>query len=193
MLRLRNNGFSVLSLAMKVKYPELIPLINVTIFGLDDVSIFSGSYAYIHSVRFHIVPNQFLTVADLERLPVGTTLPTLDRGQSLVVTTVGEGITKNQLRINYVAIKVADMIRNLNVIVHSIYLPFPHLHPTAAVTDAILGGDQTSTAAGTNGDCEASNEQGQGNCGMSQVNQMATQLKPHMLELEDHHVHDHGL
>ncbi|KAG8478625.1 hypothetical protein CXB51_028495 [Gossypium anomalum] len=193
MLRLRNNGFSVLSLAMKVKYAELIPLINVTIFGLDDVSIFSGSYAYIHSVRLHIVPNQFLTVADLERLPVGTTLPTLDRGQSLAVTTAGEGITKNQLRINYVAIKVSDMIRNLNVIVHSIYLPFPHLHPMAAVTDAILGGDQTSTVGGTNGDCEASNEQGQGNCGMSQVNQVATQLKPHMLELEDHHVHDHGL
>ncbi|KAE8722353.1 L-ascorbate oxidase-like [Hibiscus syriacus] len=190
MLRLRNNGFSVLSLAMKIKYPDLIPLVNVTIFALDDVSIFSGSYSYIHSVRFHIVPNQFLTVADLERLPVGTTLPTLDRGQSLVVTTAG-GAIQNQLRINYVGIKVADMIRNLNVIVHSIYLPFPHLHSVTAVTDGTLGGDQRSPVAGTGGDCEATNEQG--DCGLSKVNHVATQLNPHphLLEFEDHH--DHGL
>ncbi|KAK8586682.1 hypothetical protein V6N13_085708 [Hibiscus sabdariffa] len=179
MLRLRNNGFSVLSLAMKIKYPDLIPLVNVTIFALDDVSIFSGSYAYIHSVRFHIVPNQFLTVADLERLPVGTTLATLDRGQSLVVTTAG-GAIKDQLRINYVGIKAGDMIRNLNVIVHSIYLPFPHLHPVSAVTDAIVGGG----AGG--GECEGTNEQGA--CGLSQVNHVGTEV-----ELEEQHDHDHGL
>ncbi|KAE8667074.1 heavy metal-associated isoprenylated plant protein 26-like isoform 1 [Hibiscus syriacus] len=107
MLRLRNNGFSVLSLAMKI------------------------------NVRFQIVSNQFLTVADLETLRVGTTLATLDRGKSLVVTT-GRGAMKNQLRINYVAIKVADMIRN-------IFLPFPHLHPTAAVTDVILAPNRLST------------------------------------------------
>ncbi|KAE9603789.1 hypothetical protein Lalb_Chr11g0064561 [Lupinus albus] len=32
MLRLRNNGFSILSLAMKVKYAQLVTLSNMTIF-----------------------------------------------------------------------------------------------------------------------------------------------------------------
>ncbi|GMI68652.1 hypothetical protein HRI_000534500 [Hibiscus trionum] len=139
-LRLRNSGFSVLSLALKLKYAELVSLRNVTIFALDDVSIFSGSYSYINSVRLHILPNRLLTVADLERLPVGTTLTTLDRDQSLVVTTEG-GIMRKQMRINYVSIKVADMIRNLNVIVHSLYLPFPHVYPMVATTDSTLGGE----------------------------------------------------
>ncbi|KAE8691243.1 26S proteasome non-ATPase regulatory subunit [Hibiscus syriacus] len=149
-LRLRNSGFSVLSLALKLKYAELVSLRNVTIFALDDVSIFSGSYSYISSVRLHILPNQLLTIADLERLPVGTTLTTLDRDQSLVVTTEG-GIIRKQMRINYVSIKVADMMRNLNVIVHSLYLPF-HVYPMAATTDSTLGGEdqshQTTTAPG---------------------------------------------
>ncbi|XWS41526.1 hypothetical protein CRYUN_Cryun17cG0089200 [Craigia yunnanensis] len=185
-LRLRNNGFSVLSVAMKIKYAELVSLNNVTIFALDDVSIFSGSYSYINNVRFHIVPNQFLTIADLERLPVGTTLTTLDRGQCLVVTTAGGEIMNNQMRINYVRIKVADVTRNLNVIVHSIYLPFPHVNLTAAVNDATLGGGhQTSTVAGIDGACEALDEQG--GCGLRQVNHVTTQVNPHMLGIEDHH------
>ncbi|PPD97630.1 hypothetical protein GOBAR_DD05337 [Gossypium barbadense] len=96
-LRLRNSGFSVLSLALKLKYAELVSLRNVTIFALDDVSIFSGSYSYINSVRLHIVPNQFLTIADLERLPVGAPLTTLDREQSLVVTTAGGVLNKQMM------------------------------------------------------------------------------------------------
>ncbi|XWS44882.1 hypothetical protein CRYUN_Cryun15aG0087500 [Craigia yunnanensis] len=185
-LRLRNNGFSILSLAMKIKYSELVPLNNVTIFALDDVSIFSGSYSYINNVRYHIVPNQFLTISYLERLPMGTTLTTLDRDQSLVVTTAGGGILKNQMRINYVGIKVADVIRSLNVIVHSIYLPFPHVHPTAVVSGAILGGgDQMLKVEGIDGACKALNEQC--GCGLSQVNHATTQVKPPMPEIEDHH------
>ncbi|XVE86731.1 hypothetical protein DITRI_Ditri18aG0057200 [Diplodiscus trichospermus] len=184
-LRLRNNGFSVLSLAMKIKYAELVSLSNLTIFALDDVSIFSGSFSYISNVRFHIVPNQLLTIEDMERLPVGTTLTTLDREQSLVITTAGGGIMKNKMRINYVRIKVADMIRNLNVIVHSIYLPFPHIHPAAAVSDATLGvGHQTSTVATIDGSCEALDKQG--GCGLSQVNHVRTQVKPHVQGNEDH-------
>ncbi|KAK8673788.1 hypothetical protein V6N13_112100 [Hibiscus sabdariffa] len=154
-LRLRNSGFSVLSLALKLKYAELVSLRNVTIFALDDVSIFSGSYSYINSVRLHILPDRLLTIADLERLPVGTTLATLDRDQSLVVTTEG-GIMRKQMRINYVSIKVADMIRNLNVIVHSLYLPFPHVYPMVATTDSTLGGEdqnhQTPTVPGATSD-----------------------------------------
>ncbi|XP_022752024.1 fasciclin-like arabinogalactan protein 21 [Durio zibethinus] len=158
-VRLRNNGFSVLSLAMKIKYAELVPLNNVTIFAVDDVSIFSGSHSYINNVRYHIVPNQFLTITDLEGLPMGTTLTTLDRGQSLVVTTAGGGILKNQMRINYVMIKVADLIRNLKVIVHSIYLPFPHVHPMAApVSKAFLGGRHQMSAVGGI-DCKTLDEQ----------------------------------
>ncbi|EOX92189.1 FASCICLIN-like arabinogalactan protein 21 precursor, putative [Theobroma cacao] len=185
-LRLRNNGFSILSLAMKIKYAELVSLNNATIFALDDVSIFSGSFSYINNIRYHIVPNQLLTIADLERLPVGTTLTTLDRGQTLVVTTAGGGVMRGQTRINYVRIKVADVVRNLNIIVHSIYLPFPHVHPTAAANDAILGGGHETTKAGIDGACEALNEHG--GCELSQVNHVTTdQVKPPMPEIEDHH------
>ncbi|XP_073226887.1 uncharacterized protein [Cicer arietinum] len=51
MLRLRNNGFSILALAMKVKYAELVTLNknNMTVFAVDDLSIFSGSHSYIIS------------------------------------------------------------------------------------------------------------------------------------------------
>ncbi|XP_022741236.1 fasciclin-like arabinogalactan protein 21 [Durio zibethinus] len=185
-LRLRNNGFSILSIAMKIKYAELVSLNNVTIFALDDASIFSGSYSYINNIRFHIVPNQFLTIADLERLPVGTTLTTLDRGQSLVVTTAGGIINNPMMRINYVRIKAADVIRNLNVIVHSIYLPFPHVHPMVGASDSMLGGgSQTSTVPGIDGACESLDEQG--GCGLSQINHVTAQVKPHMPEIEDHH------
>ncbi|KAJ8769616.1 hypothetical protein K2173_005219 [Erythroxylum novogranatense] len=139
MLRLRNNGFSVLSLALKVKYGELVHLSNMTIFALDDVSIFSGSHAYISSIRFHIVPDYFLTIAELEKLPVGTVLPSLERGQSLVVTSSGVGgLAGVPIRINYVRIKLPEVMRNLKIVVHSIYLAFPRIHPTGAY-ESILG------------------------------------------------------
>ncbi|TYG40671.1 hypothetical protein ES288_D12G111700v1 [Gossypium darwinii] len=191
-LRLRNSGFSVLSLALKLKYAELVSLRNVTIFALDDVSIFSGSYSYINSVRLHIVPNQFLTIADLERLPVGAPLTTLDREQSLVVTTAGGVLNKQMMRINYMSIKVADMMKNLNVIVHSLYLPFPHVTPMTATTDSMLGGeDPMSTVPvpvppGTDDACDALDEQGK--CEMRQVNHVTTHVNPHYIpEIEDHH------
>ncbi|RHN61598.1 putative FAS1 domain-containing protein [Medicago truncatula] len=119
-LRLRNNGFSILSLAMKVKYEELITLNNMTIFAVDDLSIFSGSQSYISNVRFHIIPNRYLSIADLEKLPVGTALPTLERGQPLLITTSGGGVTLAPMRINYVRVKVADVIRNVKIVVHSV-------------------------------------------------------------------------
>ena len=156
MLRLRSNGFTILSLAMRVKYPELANLVNMTVFALDDVSIFSGSHSYISSVRFHIVPNHYLSTADLERLPVGATLPTLERGQALVVTSAGGFNTAVPMRINYVRVKVPDMMTNLKIVVHAVYLPFPRIHPTsAAAFDEMMGisGEGQNIVAAEAGAC----------------------------------------
>ncbi|TXG60622.1 hypothetical protein EZV62_015195 [Acer yangbiense] len=189
MLRLRNNGFSILSLAMKVKYPELISLNNMTIFALDDVSIFSGSFTYISNVRFHIVPNRYLTVGDLQSYPVGTTLPTLERGESLVVTTAGGGPLTAPMRINYVRVKVPDVMRNLKIVVHSVYLPFPHIHPATAAYDGLLGG-ASGTGGGdqtVEGACSAMEEEGQGGCGEVQVEPINPGVSKQTVEIEDHH------
>ncbi|KAL5706316.1 hypothetical protein ACHQM5_024503 [Ranunculus cassubicifolius] len=127
MLRLHNNGFSVVSLALKVKYPEIMNLQNLTVFALDDTAIFAGGHGYLNNFRFHIIPNQMLMSSDLMKLPAGTTLPTLDRDQTLTITTTGNGA--GQLRINYVRLKTADVVYNLKIAVHSIFLAFPHIHP----------------------------------------------------------------
>ncbi|KAL2333410.1 hypothetical protein Fmac_014623 [Flemingia macrophylla] len=192
MLRLRNNGFSILALAMKVKYAELVTLNNMTVFAVDDLSIFAGSHSYISNVRFHIVPNHYLSIADLEKLPVGTALPTLERGQPLLVTT-GGGETQAPMRINYVRVKVADVIRNVKIVVHSVYLPFPHINPVAAAYDTMLGGEGVSEGAGNiadsaepttaQGTCSVLDD-GRPSCGVSPMPQV--QVKP-MVEIEDHH------
>ncbi|XP_047180022.1 fasciclin-like arabinogalactan protein 21 [Vigna umbellata] len=191
MLRLRNNGFSILALAMKVKYAELVTLNNMTVFAVDDISIFSGSHAYISNVRFHIVPNHYLSIADLEKLPVGTALPTLERGQPLIITTSGGGEMSAPMRINYVRLKVADLIRNVKIVVHSVYLPFPHINPVAAVYDTIVGGEGASEGESDvsdsaeqmpHGTCSALD--GRGSC-VTGVPPL-----PHvkaMVEIEDHH------
>ncbi|XP_028755090.1 fasciclin-like arabinogalactan protein 21 [Neltuma alba] len=182
-LRLRNNGFSILALAMKVKYSELVTLNNMTIFAVDDLSIFSGSHSYISNVRFHIVPNHYLTFTDLEKLPVGTPLPTLERGQTLLITTSSGGLTSAPMRINYVRVKVPDVIHNIKMVVHSIYLPFPHISPVAAAYDSILGGEGAAHASADQmmeGTCAAIN--GNGNCSEPPI----PQAKP-MVEIEDHH------
>ncbi|CAI0429024.1 unnamed protein product [Linum tenue] len=181
-LRLRNNGFSILALAMRVKYPELIALSNMTIFALDDFSIFSGSYSYISSVRFHIVPNQLLTIADLERLPVGCTLPTLESGQSLVVTTAASAAAP--MRINYVRIKLPDVMRNLKIAVHGIYLPFPRIYqsttPAAGATQSTVENTQADSASASS-DCAAKSEK-DGSCAMVPVPPVKATL-----EVEDNH------
>ncbi|KAL6351466.1 hypothetical protein AAG906_040820 [Vitis piasezkii] len=125
MLRLRISGYGILSLALGVKYAELVALQNMTVFALDDASIFSGGHEYIHNVRFHIVPNRMLMAADLAKLPVATVLPTLSQGQKLMVTTAGGGPTP--MMINYVRIKATDVIDNPRVAIHALYSPFPHL------------------------------------------------------------------
>ncbi|KAG2716569.1 hypothetical protein I3760_03G132500 [Carya illinoinensis] len=187
MLRLRNNGFNILALAMKVKYGELVGLNNMTVFAVDDVSIFSGSHAYISNIRFHIVPNHYLTFSDLEKLPTEITLPTLERGQSLRITTAGGGLSGAPVSINYVRIRVPDVIRNLKIAVHSVFLPFPHIHPTAVPFDQILGGreeanwaEQVDSDRTLNGICD--DLEGNVSCGkapMAQVNPSE--------DVEDHH------
>ncbi|KAF3792387.1 hypothetical protein EJ110_NYTH10437 [Nymphaea thermarum] len=134
MLSLRENGYSILALAMRIRYPDLVRLQNMTVFALDDGAIFSGGHAYVNNVRFHIVPNRFLTHADLVAMPLGTVLPTLARGERLVVTSAGDGV-----RINYVPIRSPDVLVNLHVVVHGVFLPFPHLlhpFPSSAFGDA---------------------------------------------------------
>ncbi|CAI0554525.1 unnamed protein product [Linum tenue] len=191
-LRLRNNGFSILALAIRVKYAELVALSNMTIFALDDFSIFSGSYSYISSVRFHIVPNQLLTIADLERLSVGCTLPTLESGQTLVVTTAGGGGAIQPaapMRINYVRIKMPDVMRNLKIAVHGIYLPFPRIHPSttpAAGTaqsfeQGMFGSSGAGDSAAASSACAALSEE-DGSCGMVPVPPVKATL-----EVEDNH------
>ncbi|KAK7318568.1 hypothetical protein RJT34_03271 [Clitoria ternatea] len=194
MLRLRNNGFSILALAMRVKYAELVTLNNMTVFAIDDLSIFSGSHSYISSVRSHIVPNHYLSIADLEKLPVGTTLPTLERGKPLLITTSGGGgVGLAPMRINYVRVKVADVIRNVKIVVHSVYLPFPHINPVAAAYDTILGGEgavnipisDSTDQASTEGTCSVLD--GRGSCISDVAGVPPTpQVKP-MVEIEDHH------
>ncbi|XP_077230676.1 putative fasciclin-like arabinogalactan protein 20 [Tasmannia lanceolata] len=136
MVKLHDTGYSVLSLAMKVKSSELLSLQNMTVFVLDDASIFAGGHAYVSNVRFHIVPNRFLMHEDLIKLPVGTTFPTLVHGQSLVVTNPGPS-----LRINYVPLKVPDAMFNLKIVVHTIFLPFPHLSPTQFSSSSAMDGE----------------------------------------------------
>ncbi|KAF5180479.1 Transmembrane protein [Thalictrum thalictroides] len=172
MLRLHNNGFTILSLALRIKYAELVNLQNFTVFALDDAAIFSGGHAYLNNFRFHIVPNRLLMSADLMRLPTGTTLATMDHGgDSLMVTTGGSG--GGQMRINYVRIKTPDLVYNLKIAVHSVYLPFPHLHPatvefggmggnlydaTAAVGDSSIYNSKGSADNVAKGSCAASDK-----------------------------------
>ncbi|CAA6661416.1 unnamed protein product [Spirodela intermedia] len=130
-VQLKESGYSILALAMRVKYPELSTLQNMTIFALDDAAIFAGGHSYVTNVRFHVVPNRLLMYADLMKLRAGTILSTLVHGQSLVITHAHTGDTiESGLRINYVPISRPDVVCNLKVVVHSIFLPFPHLLPS---------------------------------------------------------------
>ncbi|CAN6465648.1 unnamed protein product [Victoria cruziana] len=128
MRRLRERGYSVVALALRVKYAELVGLHNMTIFALDDSAIFSGSHAYVSNFRFHVVPNRLLSHDDLVTLPLGSVLPTLLKGESLLLTSAGASV-----RINYVPLRSQDVLRNLNVVVHGIFLPFPHLRQEISV------------------------------------------------------------
>ncbi|GMP92746.1 hypothetical protein CsSME_00042837 [Camellia sinensis var. sinensis] len=132
MLRLTISGYGVVALALRVKYPDLLNLHSMTVFALDDVAIFSGAgFDYVTHFRFHIVPNRLLMATDLESYLTGTLLPTMEQEQKLVVTTDGRtGGPNAPIGINYVRIKSPDLMYNLKIVVHGIYMPFPHIHQT---------------------------------------------------------------
>ncbi|KAL7163215.1 hypothetical protein ACSBR2_039332 [Camellia fascicularis] len=134
MHRLTISGYGVVALALRVKYPELLNLHSMTVFALDDVAIFSGAgFNYVTHFRFHIVPNRLLMATDLESYQTGTLLPTMEQGQKLVVTTDGRsGVSKSATGINYVKIKSPDLMYNLKIVVHGLYMPFPHIQRTVA-------------------------------------------------------------
>nr|CAD1837360.1 unnamed protein product [Ananas comosus var. bracteatus] len=169
-VRLREGGYSVLALAMRVKNAELSALSNMTVFALDDRAIFAGGHAYVTEVRFHVVPDRLLTHADLLRLPPGTLLPTLVRGQHLVVTHASaaspgspSGPARSDLRINYVPIKVPDAVINSRVAIHGVLAPFPHLHlaDLAAAEEGSREAAASGAAARRSGLCGASSPFGE--------------------------------
>ncbi|CAK9164557.1 unnamed protein product [Ilex paraguariensis] len=128
MLRLRISGYSVVSLALRAKYQELVKLRSMTVFALDDTAMFAGGHSYLPNFRFHIVPNRLLRAADLVSLPTETILPTVESGENLLVTTGGSGDPLAPMRINYVKIQSLDLLYNNRIVVHGLSSPFPHLH-----------------------------------------------------------------
>lgn len=182
MIRLRTSGYSVLALAIRVKYPELVTLHNMTVFALDDAAIFHGGHAYVRDVRFHIVPNRHLMLHDLERLPAATTLPTLEVGETLMLTTTAGGGILAPMRIHYVRIKTPDLIHNPKVVVHGLVLPFPHLHIQSTVT-------ATGATTGSSGfDSPIDTEIGSDAFGSVGTSGMAASpVIESTVEIDDHH------
>ncbi|GMP88552.1 hypothetical protein CsSME_00040501 [Camellia sinensis var. sinensis] len=133
MLRLRISGFSVLALSLRVKYSELSAFTAMTVFALDDSSIFAGGHSYVSDLRLHIVPDRRLMGADLESLAAATVLPTMEKGEKLVVTTASGGGPLAPMRINYAKITSFDLIYNLNIAVHGVSMPFTHVNQTDGV------------------------------------------------------------
>jgi hypothetical protein len=126
--RLHKNGYGFVARAMRVKYPELVSLNNMTIFALTDGAIFTGAHEYVTQVRFHIVPDRLMSHEDLTRLPTGTVLPTLVQGQHLIVTHgLGPGSVgafgSGSFSINYVPVKDLDVVINSRVAVHGLIVP----------------------------------------------------------------------
>ncbi|KAK6143502.1 hypothetical protein DH2020_023850 [Rehmannia glutinosa] len=127
-IRLRATGYNVVSLALRVKFVDLSELKAMTIFALDDMSIFAGGgNAYLSNFRYHVVPNKRLTAAELVSLPPSTTLPTMDTGNNLVVTTSGGGGPTAPMKINYVKITTIDLLHNSRIVIHGVSSPFPHM------------------------------------------------------------------
>lgn len=135
MLRLRISGYSVLALAMREKYRDLLELRAATIFALDDESIFSKGQIYVQDLRFHIVPNRKLTADNLVMLPAKTVLPTMDPSEKLVITTAGGGGLLEPMRINYVKVTNLDLLFNGRIAVHGIVGPLRHVFRDLTAVD----------------------------------------------------------
>jgi len=95
------------------------------------------------------------------------------------------------MRINYVRVKVPDLIRNVKIVVHSVYLPFPHINPVAAAYDTIIGGEGASEGEGDVPD--SADQMPQGTCSvLDGRGSCVTGVPPMpqvnaMVEIEDHH------
>uniref|UniRef100_A0A3Q7IZZ7 Uncharacterized protein n=1 Tax=Solanum lycopersicum TaxID=4081 RepID=A0A3Q7IZZ7_SOLLC len=72
--RLRTGGYTLVALAMRVKYPELSDLKSMTVFAMDDLSIFGIGigHEYVANLGFHIVPNRLLMSSELAELAPNT-------------------------------------------------------------------------------------------------------------------------
>ncbi|XBJ16609.1 hypothetical protein VPH35_008199 [Triticum aestivum] len=123
--RLRRRGFGVVAIALRLQFTELQRFANLTVFALNDQAIFArGGHDYVSAVRFHIVLKHRLTHADLRRLRPGTILHTLaGEGQSLIIT---HGAAEDVF-VNYIPIKEADVVINSRIAVHGVQEPLPHL------------------------------------------------------------------
>lgn len=104
----------------------------MTVFALDDVSVFSGGgSAFIPNFWFHVVPNRRIMAAELVTLPSATVLPTMETGENLMVTTGGGGggvFAPMLMKINYVRISTLDVLHNSRIVVHGVKTPFLHSH-----------------------------------------------------------------
>lgn len=150
MLRLRISGYSVLALAMREKYRDLLELRAATIFALDDESIFSKGQIYVRDLRFHIVPNRKLTADDLVTLPEKTVLPTMDPSEKLVITTGGGGGLLEPMRINYVKVTNLDLLFNGRIAVHGIVGPLRHVFHDLTAVDDFSQNERTRSVDGEN-------------------------------------------
>ncbi|XP_047306389.1 fasciclin-like arabinogalactan protein 21 [Impatiens glandulifera] len=133
MLRLRISGYTVLAIALRVKYAELVDFSSFTVFALDDLSVFTSGQSFVSDFRFHVVPNRLLLAEDLEQLPAGTVLTTMHSGHNLVVTTGGGGGPLIPMRINYVKVEMPNLLYNLKIAIHGISVPLQNVNQTAAL------------------------------------------------------------
>ncbi|KAL2482292.1 fasciclin-like arabinogalactan protein 21 [Forsythia ovata] len=65
---------------------------------------------------------------DLASLPKGIELLTMEKGQSLVITTADDGSQLTPMRTNYMKIKDFDMVYNKKIVVHGLSIPFPRFN-----------------------------------------------------------------
>ncbi|KAE7998138.1 hypothetical protein FH972_002713 [Carpinus fangiana] len=126
----------------------------MTVFFVDDLSIstplhrlsLTRTSAMFVSTLCRTVPLRSPTLRSF-LWTVETTIPTLEQGQSLVVTTAGGGLLAEPTRINYVRIKAPEVMRNLKIY---------QIHPVASAYDQILGGKGTRGSPGLGSEVERS-------------------------------------
>lgn len=130
MIRLRMSDYTVLALLIQENLDQLLQLNSMTIFSVDDAAVFSDGHTYVSNLRFHIVPNLRLMALGLMNLPSGSVLPTMEPGETLVVTVAGGEGLLSPMRINNVKVTSTNIVFNEGMVVHGIAAPFPRVHRT---------------------------------------------------------------